>query len=133
MHQTSYYAIRTCVSCKLSLAYSLYSLKQFYLYGICGRVCESASVCMTLMFCSCSSLIVSVKNKLKIIKKTILFPFQNLLMRFITNTPLCKWLYSKLPNFLLQEVIKVFHTVLYWLDVIIGYLRPCRELRNYYH
>ena len=42
--------------CKLSLVYSLYSLKQFYLYGKCGRVCESASVCLTSMFCSCSSL-----------------------------------------------------------------------------
>ena len=43
------------VSCKLSPAYSLYSVKQFYFDDRCGRVHESASVYLISMFCSCST------------------------------------------------------------------------------
>ena len=42
-----------CVSCKLSFAFSLYSLKEFYLDDRCDRVRESASFYLILMFCSC--------------------------------------------------------------------------------
>ena len=49
-------SLEHCVSCKLSPAYSLYSLKSFYLDDRCSRVREPASAYLMSMFCSCSIL-----------------------------------------------------------------------------
>ena len=48
--------LERCVSCKHSLTYSLYSLKQFYLDDKCDRVRESASAYLISVLCSCSAL-----------------------------------------------------------------------------
>ena len=52
-HDTS---LEHCVSCKLSLTYPLYSLKQFYLDNKCDSVRESASAYLISMFSNCSAL-----------------------------------------------------------------------------
>ena len=80
-------SLEHCVSCQRSPNNSLYSLKLIYSNDRCGKVSEPASVYLISMFCSCSTPNrLSYKTNFKIIINYFLPPFQNLLMRFITNT-----------------------------------------------
>ena len=62
---------------------------EIWLDDRCGGVRESIFVCLISVFCSSSTLnCLSSKTNFKVIMKIVFLTFvQNLLMRFITNTP----------------------------------------------